>query len=306
LTFGSEIKKPVTVDDMAKLWYCAPYAQLGADADLARQRSLYATWCHNNPKACRKLSDQGIKAQNDMVGGVLLDLVGVTDATECAGGSVSGCVWTAIGLVPIGKVAKAARLLKYADDMGDAGRLLGACIHSFDPDTPVLMTDGTHRRIKHVKIGDRVVATDPKTGETGSHKVTQLHTNQDTDLVDLTIRTSDGTTATIHTTSRHPFWSDNQRDWIDAADLTVGDQLRALSGDDTVTVDAVRPYTGHRLMNDLTIDHAHAYYVIAGTTHVLVHNCGDVDSISRKIADYANGEALRPDGDGAHFGRGGQ
>jgi hypothetical protein len=28
LTFGSEIKKPVTVDDMSKLWYGAPYADL--------------------------------------------------------------------------------------------------------------------------------------------------------------------------------------------------------------------------------------------------------------------------------------
>jgi hypothetical protein len=74
------------------------------------------------------------------------------------------------------------------------------------------MADGTHKRIKDITTGDRVVATDPETGKTETHKVTQLHTNQDTDLVDLAIRTSDGTTATIHTTSRHPFWSDDRRD----------------------------------------------------------------------------------------------
>jgi hypothetical protein len=44
--------------------------------------------------------------------------------------------------------------------------------------------------------------------------------------------------------------------------------------------------------------------VIAGTTPVLVHNCGEVDPISQKIADHANNEALRPDGDGTHFVRG--
>lgn len=46
--------------------------------------------------------------------------------------------------------------------------------------------------------------------------------------------------------------------------------------------------------------------MVAGNASVLVHNtCGDeLDDVSRNIADHANGEALRPDGDGTHFVRG--
>lgn len=39
----------------------------------------------------------------------------------------------------------------------------GAC-NSFTPDTRVLMADGTSKAIKDVKIGDKVLATDPETG----------------------------------------------------------------------------------------------------------------------------------------------
>ncbi len=218
---------------------------------------------------------------------MLLDLVGVSDAMECAQGSVGGCVWTAIGFVPYAKLAKAAKLLKIADDPIDAGRLLGACAHSFDPDTPVLMADRTHKRIKNVQIGDRVVATNPETGTTEIHEVTGLHNNQDTDLVDLTIRTDDGTTITIHTTSHHPLWSNSRHDWINAADLASGDVLRALDMVDTVTVEAVRAHTGRRVMNDLTINQLHTYYVIAGDTPVLVHNTGpcDIDVSNLKFSD---------------------
>nr|WP_307175341.1 Hint domain-containing homing endonuclease [Streptomyces africanus] len=38
--------------------------------------------------------------------------------------------------------------------------------NSFTPDTKVLMADGSTKRIKDVDIGDRVLATDPETGET--------------------------------------------------------------------------------------------------------------------------------------------
>ena len=43
---------------------------------------------------------------------------------------------------------------------------------------------------------------------------------------------------------------------------------------------------------------------MAGNTPVLVHNCGEIDLIAKKIADHANGEAIRPDGDGTHVVRG--
>ncbi|MFJ8583011.1 hypothetical protein [Micromonospora sp. NPDC093277] len=53
---------------------------------------------------------------------------------------------------------------------------------------------------------------------------------------------------------------------------------------------AVTSYTGAKVMHDLTIDDIHTYYVLAGTTPVLVHNCGprfSVDSTGN-ATDLAN------------------
>lgn len=60
--------------------------------------------------------------------------------------------------------------------------------HSFAPGTLVLMADGSHRPIEKVKVGDKVIATDPKTGKATARAVTALHTNQDTDLTDVTVK----------------------------------------------------------------------------------------------------------------------
>jgi hypothetical protein len=45
---------------------------------------------------------------------------------------------------------------------------------------------------------------------------------------------------------------------------------------------AVRVFTGHRQMLDLTVDHLHTYYVMARNTPVLVHNCGEDVSFGGK------------------------
>jgi RHS repeat-associated protein len=162
--------------------------------------------------------------------------------------------------------------------------------HSFDPSTPVLMANGTSRAIKDIQPGDDVVATDPATGQTTDQTVTALHVNQDTDLTDLTLSTTPPTTpatsrtdngeattqagtAVLHTTAHHQFWDATAHRWVNAADLQVGDRLTGPQGQ-TDYVTAVHAYTGNKTMHDLTIATVHTYYVIAGNTPVLVHNCG--------------------------------
>ncbi|SCF24176.1 intein C-terminal splicing region [Micromonospora haikouensis] len=61
--------------------------------------------------------------------------------------------------------------------------------------------------------------------------------------------------------------------WINAADLQEKEALRTLSGI-PATVEKVHNFLGEAPMRDLTIAEVHTYYVIAGTTPVLVHNCG--------------------------------
>lgn len=60
--------------------------------------------------------------------------------------------------------------------------------------------------------------------------------------------------------------------WTAAAGLRPGDQLLT-SGDIVAVVVAVRTWTGGQDRRNLTVDDTHTYYVIVGTTQVLVHNC---------------------------------
>lgn len=145
--------------------------------------------------------------------------------------------------------------------------------HSFDPDTPVLMADGSTKAIKDVEIGDQVLATDPATGRTQSKEVTVLHRNRDRDLAELTIRDdATGRSTVLKTTWHHPFWDATNEQWVNAADLRPGTHLRDDEGMETQRVVGVRTWVGLQEMRDLTVANVHTYYVLAGDTPVLVHN----------------------------------
>ncbi|GAA1774456.1 polymorphic toxin-type HINT domain-containing protein [Luedemannella helvata] len=103
--------------------------------------------------------------------------------------------------------------------------------------------------------------------------VTAVHNNEDTELVDVTVTDqATGETTTLHTTARHPFWNADKREWVDAEELTVGTHLRDAQGRATQIVTAIKVWTGLDWMRDLTVANTHTYYVLAGTTPVLVHN----------------------------------
>ncbi|MFJ9847315.1 polymorphic toxin-type HINT domain-containing protein [Kitasatospora sp. NPDC101155] len=154
-----------------------------------------------------------------------------------------------------------------------AGRF-GPC--SFAASTPVLMADGSPREISEIRPGDRVQSADPKTDEHGSHTVTATWKHDDSDLIDIVTQTG-GSEETIHTTAKHPFWDVTAQKWIAAADLQQGHALKT-DGGHSATVAAVRTVVGQEAMYNLTVEHLHTYYVLAGSTPVLVHNsgCGDV------------------------------
>jgi hypothetical protein len=159
-----------------------------------------------------------------------------------------------------------------------------SCIrHSFAPGTLVLMADGSKKPIEKVKPNEKVLATDPVTGKTTKKSVVATHINLDVDLTDLVI----GEGAVLQTTTHHPFWSKDQSGWVNAADLEQSESLAALDGS-PLRVSTVTSYSATRVMYDLTVDTVHTYYVLAGNTPVLVHNCGDaakhsVDSLADSL-----------------------
>ncbi|MGW2471367.1 RHS repeat-associated core domain-containing protein [Streptomyces bauhiniae] len=148
--------------------------------------------------------------------------------------------------------------------------LLKDCM-CFRAGTKVLMSDRTARNIEKIKPGDRVLATDPETGETRSRKVTRLIiTDKDKRFNKLSIVTTDGAKE-LTATNGHPFWSPSERRWIEAASLTPGMSLQ-VEGGHTAVVARNHAFTGRYRTYNLTVDGLHTYYVLAGNTPVLVHN----------------------------------
>ncbi|MFV2019020.1 ricin-type beta-trefoil lectin domain protein [Micromonospora sp. LOL_023] len=164
---------------------------------------------------------------------------------------------------------------------GGGGKPADSCPlnNSFTPGTKVLMADGATKPIEQVEPGDKVIATDPETGTTTVETVTATITGDGVKhLVKITIDT-DGDqgpeTAEITATDGHPFWVPELDEWIDATDLQPGQWLQTSSGT-WVQVAAIQRWSTPRaVVHNLTISRVHTYHVLAGTTPVLVHNCGN-------------------------------
>ncbi|MER5932485.1 polymorphic toxin-type HINT domain-containing protein [Streptomyces sp. NPDC002054] len=165
-----------------------------------------------------------------------------------------------------------------ADSRGGAaeGAEAPAKCNSFPAGVRVLMADGSTKEIQDVRDGDTVAATDPQTGKTAPRDVTTtITTPDDKDFTDLSL-TNDasprGPPSQITSTYHHPYWSETRKQWVDAGELTLGERLRQPNGT-TFTVQSVRNYPYAVTTHNLTVNDFHTYYVLAGATPVLVHNC---------------------------------
>ncbi len=153
--------------------------------------------------------------------------------------------------------------------------------NSFVPGTPVLLADGKRKPIEQVRVGDRVLATDPATGRTGARIVTAtvggaVATKQ---LVDITVDTDGDTgtdTAVISATAHHSFWAPHLRAWVSASALATGTKVQNAEGE-LVEIEGVQRRTITGAAYNFTVDGFHTYYVGAGEQSVLVHNCGKID-----------------------------
>jgi hypothetical protein len=156
--------------------------------------------------------------------------------------------------------------------------------HSFVGGTPVLMADGSTKPISQVEVGDQVSDSVPGDAATQSHPVQAvITTTTDHDFVDVTVKPSKLgqplaavalAAAILTTTYHHPFYDITQSAFVEAVDLKPGDQVQTLNGD-TATVADVHAYHQQAATYDLTVNGLHTYYVTAGGTPLLVHNCGD-------------------------------
>ncbi|MET7601240.1 RHS repeat-associated core domain-containing protein [Streptomyces avermitilis] len=243
------------------------------------------------------------------LGKIIADELGITDALDCfttgslgaCGATVANVVTSLIGGGPVGKLVskywyrldKAAKLGKRIVGLGkklyetfkdwrkgrkaanEAEQVAKQC-NSFVPDTRVLMADGTTKKIKDVDIGDKVLATDPKTGETKTETVTAEIKGQGLKhlvkvSIDLNGKKGDKTAA-VTATDGHPFWVPQLGEWLQATDLEPGEWLSTSTGT-RVHITAIKRWTTlQATVHNLTVSDLHTYYVLAGATPVLVHN----------------------------------
>ncbi|MFI6885306.1 polymorphic toxin-type HINT domain-containing protein [Streptosporangium canum] len=232
---------------------------------------------------CEKIGHQNCQWGKSEVA-ALYDIF-VADYAECASGDATSCAWAFAGSITAGVGKIASAIAKAGRVASKARKIANACRQSFVPGTEVLMADGTRKPIEDVKVGDKVLATDPETGKTEAKPVIALITGEDDkNLVQITVDT-DGKkgdqTGLVIATEIHPFWVPALHKWVDAKDLKPGMWLRTAAGTH-IQVTAIKKWTAHQRVHNLTIADIHTYYVLAGATPVLVHNsnCAPAETVN--------------------------
>lgn len=147
------------------------------------------------------------------------------------------------------------------------------CLRSFAGTTLVLMADGSKEPIEDIKVGDKVVATDPETGERVARRVTHVWVHND-QLTDLAF--ADG--ARLTTTEDHYFWSVTDGIFERSDQLALGEVVLGDHGQHLTVTGFRAGTTSTALAYNLSIAGVHTYHV--GPDAILVHNtCGPGDEV---------------------------
>jgi hypothetical protein len=240
---------------------------------------------------------------------VIKDLSGWNDIVDCfTKGDIWACGGLILNLVPASKamkileagvdalkavkafdkaVTKARSLLSKVgilqkeaeavatESLETAGASAGCSTkHSFVGSTRVLMADGSAKPISQVKIGDKVTATDPESGESTSREVvaTIVHADEG-DMTRLTLASESGTASgSVDATSWHPVWVEAEGEFVKIGELRPGQRLTSADGSKPVVTD-VRHYFRVERVYNLTVEEAHTYHVLSSSgVSALVHN----------------------------------
>ncbi|MER7818563.1 polymorphic toxin-type HINT domain-containing protein, partial [Streptomyces sp. NPDC096153] len=215
-------------------------------------------------------------------------IIGLDQLEEC----MDYDLWACTELMRDVTISSKLRLLKGAYETLRTVERIIVCETCFLPGTKVLMADGGKRNIERIRLGDKILATDPVTGKSGPRKVTrQIVTEHDKHFNTLTIKTRQGA-AKLTATFEHPFWSPSEERWVRAAGLRPGMTLLSSDGT-TVAVTANHAYSRQARTYNLTVDDLHTYYVLAGTTPVLVHNSGGSCGLIKLGPDIDSADDLK-------------
>lgn len=165
-------------------------------------------------------------------------------------------------------------LLEYASMGVRDGAIFAAISGALNPgtcfpaDTAVLSANGAVA-IQNLKTGDKVWAWNEATGETKLQEVTHTFQKSADEIVTLTFENGEK----IECTPEHPFYVKSQDLWVSAIELSLGDVLVNIKGEEVVlnSVAHRTPASPVDVYN-LSVAEAHSFYVLSGEESVLVHN----------------------------------
>ncbi|WP_431931220.1 RHS repeat-associated core domain-containing protein [Nonomuraea jabiensis] len=199
---------------------------------------------------------------------------------DYARGFGKGCLEGALGALVFGGT-QFVRFGRYGDDVLES--VGTACRRSsFLPGTKVRMADGTDKPIEDVKVGDRVLATDPETGKSGPQPVVGTLTSAGAKTL-VRISVDDGV---LVATDNHPLWVADRGEWVRADELRAGMLLRTPAGSYARVTAVETERRAEQRVHNLSVGGPHTYYVEAGDRPVLVHNsglCGDFSAPSISV-----------------------
>jgi hypothetical protein len=165
---------------------------------------------------------------------------------------------------------------------------------SFAARTLVLLAGGKAEPVSKLKVGQRVLAMNPRTGRDQAETVTAVLVHHDTDLYDLKIRAG-CRTSVISTTSSHLFFvpgtGGHGGGWVKAGSLRYGTHLRTPGGRDTAVVSGGWvPPQRDGWMWDLTVpgNDDHDFYIDTEAADVLVHNVDESKVCDLTLGPGAN------------------
>ncbi len=168
---------------------------------------------------------------------------------------------------------------------------------SFTSDTRVRTQQG-EKAIGKLHVGDKVLAYNPKTHKMEQEPILHVWINHDTDLVDLTLTTTNpaqhGKVATkmsetIHTNKKHPFLTE-EKGFLPVGQIKLG--MHVLRADGTYgVVTSWKVVPGTQVMYNLEVAQDHTFTV--GDGQWVVHNrCGSgkphgPEQVSQTVRDLA-------------------
>ena len=142
-----------------------------------------------------------------------------------------------------------------------------ACRNSFEGETLVSTETGL-KPISEINIGDKVWAYNEQTGKDTLQEVVHLIKGEgQKELVDITLESGEK----IIATANHPFYTLDDKKWLEAGELNINDNLLQLN-DANMSITGLDAYSTEATVYNLTVDGDHTYYV--GNDQVLSHNAG--------------------------------